>query len=48
MVQIAINKTINFEAPKFNKTKFKQVIEYALSLTKNRNRLKEKMQQVQA
>lgn len=35
MVQIAINKAINIEAPKFNKTKFKQVIEYALSLTKN-------------
>ena len=35
MVQIAINKALNINAPKFNKAKFKQAIEYALTLTKN-------------
>lgn len=33
MVQIAINKTINTEAVKFNKKKFEEAIDYALSLT---------------
>lgn len=34
MVQIAINKALSTEAPKFNKTKFKQAMEYVLSLTR--------------
>ncbi|MFV0466131.1 MAG: HigA family addiction module antitoxin [Lachnospiraceae bacterium] len=33
MVQIAINKTISTEAVKFNKIKFKEAIDFALSLT---------------
>ncbi len=33
MVQIAINKTINTEAAKFNKKKFEEAVKYALSLT---------------
>lgn len=35
MVQIAINKALTVDVPKFNKTKFKRSVEYALSLTKN-------------
>ncbi|MCD8220778.1 MAG: HigA family addiction module antitoxin [Clostridiales bacterium] len=35
MVQIAINKALRIDAPKFNKMKFKQAVDYALSLTKN-------------
>lgn len=34
MVQIAINRALSAETPKFNKTKFKQAMEYALSLTR--------------
>ncbi len=33
MVQIAINKTINTEAEKFNKKKFEEAVKYALTLT---------------
>lgn len=35
MVQIAINKARMIEAPKFNKSKFEEAAEYALSLTCN-------------
>ena len=35
MVQIAINKALKMEAPKFNKKKFEEAVQYALSLTKN-------------
>lgn len=35
MVQIAINKALNIEAPKYNKMKFKKAVSYALSLTKS-------------
>ncbi|MGI5945936.1 MAG: HigA family addiction module antitoxin [Lachnospiraceae bacterium] len=35
MVQIAINRALKMDAPKFNRRKFKQAVEYALSLTKN-------------
>ena len=35
MVQIAINKALNTNAPKYNKSKFKQMVRYALSLTRN-------------
>lgn len=35
MVQIAANMALNVQAPKFNKTKFKQAVDYALSLTRN-------------
>ena len=35
MVQIAINKALSIDAPKYNKVKFKQAVGYALSLTKN-------------
>lgn len=35
MVQIAINQARMVEAPKFNKSKFEQAAEYALSLTRN-------------
>ncbi len=35
MVQIAINKALTVDAPRFNKEKFKDAIEVALSLTKN-------------
>lgn len=35
MVQIAINKALKIDAPKYNKVKFEKAIEYALSLTKN-------------
>ncbi|HBN55915.1 MAG TPA: addiction module antidote protein, HigA family [Lachnospiraceae bacterium] len=34
MVQIAINKALTMDAPKYNKVKFKQAADYALSLTK--------------
>lgn len=37
MVQIAINQALKKEAPKFNKVKFEEAIEYALTLTKNHN-----------
>ncbi len=35
MVQIAINKAITVDAPKFNKSKFEYAAEYALTLTQN-------------
>lgn len=35
MVQIAINKALKVEAPKFNKTKFEEAVQYALKLTRN-------------
>lgn len=35
MVQIAINKALESDAPKFDKAKFSQAVEYALLLTKN-------------
>lgn len=35
MVQIAINKAMTIEAPKFNKAKFEEAAEYALTLTQN-------------
>lgn len=35
MVQIAINKAMKIEAPKYNKQKFEEAIEYALTLTSN-------------
>ena len=35
MVQIAINKALKIDAPKYNKTKFEKAVEFALSLTKN-------------
>ena len=35
MVQIAINKALSIDAPKFNKDKFESAIEYALTLTRN-------------
>ncbi|MCM1536453.1 MAG: HigA family addiction module antitoxin [Clostridium sp.] len=35
MVQIAANKVLKIETPKFNKTKFEKAIDYALTLTKN-------------
>lgn len=35
MVQIAINKALKIEAPRYNRLKFKQAVEYALSLTRN-------------
>ncbi len=34
MVQIAINKALTLDAPKYNKTKFKEAVDYALSLTR--------------
>lgn len=34
MVQIAINKALTINAPKYNKMKFKQAVDYALSLTR--------------
>jgi len=34
MVQIATNKALKVEAPKFNKKKFEEAVEYALTLTK--------------
>ena len=35
MVQIAINKALNVDAPKYDKVKFLDAIEYALTLTQN-------------
>ena len=35
MVQIATNKALAIEAPKFNKKKFEEAVQYALTLTKN-------------
>lgn len=35
MVQIATNKALKTEAPKFNKKKFEAAVEYALTLTRN-------------
>lgn len=35
MVQIAINKALKVEAPKFNKSKFEEAVRYALTLTQN-------------
>ena len=35
MVQIAINKALDIEAPRFNRRKFEKAVEYALTLTKN-------------
>lgn len=34
MVQIAINKALNTEAPKYDKAKFERAVTYALSLTR--------------
>lgn len=35
MVQIATNKALEVDAPKFNKKKFENAVQYALTLTKN-------------
>lgn len=35
MVQIATNKVLNVEIPQYNKKRFDQAVEYALTLTKN-------------
>ena len=35
MVQIATNKALTVDAPKFNKKKFEDAVQYALTLTKN-------------
>lgn len=35
MVQIAINKVLKTDAPKFNKKKFEEAVKYALTLTRN-------------
>lgn len=35
MVQIATNKALEVNAPKFNKKKFEEAVQYALTLTKN-------------
>ena len=35
MVQIATNKALKMEAPKFNKKKFEEAVKYALTLTRN-------------
>ena len=35
MVQIATNKALLVEAPKYNKRKFEDAVKYALTLTKN-------------
>lgn len=37
MVQIAANKALVVDAPKFNKKKFEEAVQYALTLTKNHN-----------
>lgn len=37
MVQIATNKALAVKAPKFNKKKFENAVQYALTLTKNHN-----------
>jgi len=38
MVQIATNKALKVEAPKYNKNKFEDAIDYALTLTRNHDR----------
>lgn len=35
MVQIATNKALKIEAPRFNKKKFEETVKYALTLTRN-------------
>lgn len=35
MVQIATNKALKIDAPRFNKKKFEEAVKYALSLTRN-------------
>ncbi len=35
MVQIAVNKALRSDAPKFNKVKFEETVKYALTLTRN-------------
>lgn len=35
MVQIATNKALKIEAPRFNKKKFEEAVKYALTLTRN-------------
>ena len=37
MVQIATNKALKVEAPKFNKKKFEEAVQYALTLTQKHN-----------
>ena len=37
MVQIAANKALKVDAPKFNKKKFETAVQYALKLTRNHN-----------
>lgn len=37
MIQIAINKALTVDAPKFNKTKLEDAAKYALTLTRNHN-----------
>lgn len=37
MVQIAANRALKIEAPKFNKRKFEETVKYALTLTRNHN-----------
>ena len=37
MVQIATNKALSIEAPKYNKKRFELAVQYALTLTKNHN-----------
>ncbi len=37
MVQIATNVALDIEAPKFNKKRFEDTVQYALTLTKNHN-----------
>lgn len=37
MVQIATNKALRVDAPKFNKNRFEEAVKYALTLTKNHN-----------
>ncbi len=44
MVQIAINKTLITEAPKYNKVKFEKAVDYALSLTCNHSTFVEQIQ----
>lgn len=46
MVQISINKTLEIDAPKYNKKKFEEAVDYAVTLTKEHktfvNTIKEK------
>ena len=37
MVQIAINKAMKIDAPKYNKQKFEDAAQYALTLTENQS-----------